>query len=623
MCGICGIFAPGHEAGDLQSRVQKMCDAMIHRGPDDEGIYAEEGFAMGARRLSIVDLNNGHQPFVTPDNAAIGIMNGEIYNYKELREKEKKKGYRFLSECDTEAMLAHIHNNGIDSVASLNGIFTIAYWNRKNKSLFLARDHVGIKPLYVYAKNSIVAFASELKALLASDMIEKELSYPDISAFLSLAYIPGHKSPFKDVTMLPPGTFMSISNERKNLRRYWKIGEIKQEEISSPEDSIRTLIRECVHRQLTGDVPIGVLLSAGLDSSIVLKKMVEIYKGQIHTFTARFEDENYDEGKIAGLTSGEYATIHHEINCRPKDIKDNFNKIVHATDGLIANTAAFPIYMVSKLAGEYLKVVMTGIGGDELFFGYPTYQADQLAKFFRKLPLGILGLLKNSANLIPTSHRKVSFEYKLKKFFEGACLTPEKAHFWWRTIITDNELSNLMHKDVLLYGNNAWHAFEEAFKQSSAEDFLQQTAVCDFETWLACMALPMNDNCSMAHSLEMRVPLLDIRLVERVFSIPRPQRFIWKTKKLMRKAVRKDLSSLLLKQPKRGFHIPLASWLCGDLKDFMLDRLSPASLATLDFITPAPVQQLITDHLKKRVDNNYRIWNLLVLSEWCHQFIGI
>lgn len=626
MCGICGIFAPDRTEAELAERVTRMCASMVHRGPDDEGIFAENGLALGVRRLSIVDLAHGHQPFHTPDGTGVGVMNGELYNYRDLRASEAERGYAFTSECDTEVTLACLHRERAEALPGFRGVFSLAYWNRADASLLLARDHLGVKPLYLHSREErgerLLVFASELKALLASGLVAPELDPSAVRSFLAVGYTPGHRAPIAGVCQLPPASCLRVDSSTCLEARYWRHPDPEESGTPASAADLRERVAAAVSGQLTGDVPIGLLLSAGLDSSAVLRHMRQSYRGTLHTFTARFEDPRFDEGDVAAASAAESGTEHHEVRCGPMDLAEQFPHVVRATDGLIANTAAFPIYMVNRLAGRHLKVVLSGLGGDEMFFGYPTYQADQLAALTRRLPAVLLRAAGAAVDCLSVSHGRVSLDYKLRKFLEGAAMAPEKAHYWWRTIFTDGGRQQLL-VEAADGDDAAWAAFEAAFRLSEATDFLHRATVCDFETWLACMALPMNDGCSMAHSVEMRVPLLDVELVEAVFRVPRRQRFVWRKKALFRAMYRRELSREVLRQPKQGFHIPLAAWLCSELKPFMLERLAPDALAAagLGFVRPDSVATLVQDHLSRKVDNSYRLWDLLVLGEWCRQFV--
>ena len=626
MCGICGIFAPGRKQAELAERVAGMCASLVHRGPDDEGIFAEDGIALGARRLSIVDLAHGHQPFHTPDGAGVGVMNGEIYNYRDLGAAEADRGYEFTSQCDTEVMLARLHREGVEALPGFRGIFALAYWDRAAGCLLIARDHLGVKPLYFHTREErgerMLVFASELKALLASGLVDPELDLTAARSFLTVGYIPGHRAPITGVRQLPPASSLRVDASTCREARYWHHPDPDEVGDAVSAADLRDRVEAAVAGQLTGDVPIGLLLSAGLDSSAVLQHMRQAYRGPLHTFTARFDDPRFDEGDVAAGSAAESGTEHHEVRCGPADLAEHFPSVVRASGGLIANTAAFPIYMVCRLAGQHLKVVLSGLGGDEMFFGYPTYQADQLAAITRRFPRGFLRAVGGVVDCLPVSHGRVSLDYKLRKFLEGAAMGPEKAHYWWRTIFTDNDRRQLL-EGATDGEDAAWAAFEAAFGLSGAADFLHRATVCDFDTWLACMALPMNDGCSMAHSVEMRVPLLDVQLVEAVFRVPRRQRFVWRKKGLFRAMYRGHLRGEVLRQPKQGFHIPLAGWLCDQLKPFMVERLAPHALAEagLDFVRSAYVETLVQQHLSHEADNSYRLWNLLVLGEWSRQFV--
>lgn len=622
MCGICGILDPDSPKDHLRDSVSRMCAALLHRGPDDEGLYVEDGFAMGVRRLSIVDVDGGHQPFTTPDSTAAAIMNGEIYNFAALRAAAGQQGYAFRSRCDTEAMLAHLHLHGIQGLADLHGIYTLVYWRSNEKRLLLARDPLGVKPLYLYRRGQRVVFASEIKALLASGMVPRDLDLTGIASFFGLGYFPGCHAALADVQSLPPAGWVEFSASGMKAGDFSRLpppaDRLPAGDLSA---QVADRIRLAVRGQLTGDVPIGVLLSAGLDSNTVLHCMREVHNGPLRTYTAAFSDPRFDESDVAAASARQYRTDHTVVQCSAQDLVACFSDLIATTGNLIANTAAYPIYRVCQAAGKDLKVVLSGLGGDELFFGYPTYQADRLAALLRPLPAFAVGLLQGVAARLPVSHGRVSWDYKARKFFSGIGLSPELTHYHWRTIFEAWELRGLLPGLPPEAAEAGAHVFRAAFANAAGTDLLHQANLCDFATWLAGMALPLNDSYSMAHSVELRVPLLDPGLVDWILRLPRSTRFTWRLKPLLRRSVRHLLRDDLCRQPKQGFHIPLASWLCREMRPFLQERLLDPSFQQLALINQDRVACLVEEHLARRADHSYRLWNLLVFGEWHRTFI--
>ncbi|MEO6025329.1 MAG: asparagine synthase (glutamine-hydrolyzing) [Candidatus Binatia bacterium] len=620
MCGIVGQFNHGDGTPMGGDALHRMCAAIVHRGPDHEGHFVDGAFGMGMTRLSINDLEGGHQPLGNEDGSVMVVCNGEIYNSPELRAELEGRGHRLGSHSDV-AVIPHLYEEyGEDFVRHLDGMFAVALWDKRNRRLVLARDRIGIKPLYVATRHGAVAFASEITALMAGGWCE-ELDLTSLHHYLSLGYIPAPGSIFAGVRKLEPGTQVTFSADRAPVEhRYWQLRFAPETPARRDEEyieEVREALRAAVKSHLLSDVPIGVFLSGGVDSSGLVGLMSEHATQRIQTFSVGFEEKSFDELSLARQVAARYGTDHHEIVVRPDALRV-LPALVHHFGEPFADSSAVPVYYVSELAAQSVKVVLSGEGGDEVFAGYETYLAGKLAAVYRRLP-GVVGrtLLPAVVRRLPVSHGKVSFDYKAKRFVAGANLPLADGHFWWKVVLSEAaqaELCVAAARDPHLETAALYRA---AATTAGSDDWLARLQAIDANIYLPDDILTKADRMSMAHSLEARVPYLDTKLVELAARLPSDVKLRRFSKKwILKQALAKHVPASILDGKKRGFNVPVASWLRGDLHDMVADVLSPAALRRVGLFEPAYVQRLMTEHDSMQADNSRQLWTLLVFMNW-------
>jgi asparagine synthase (glutamine-hydrolysing) len=621
MCGIAGEMrlSPGERPSP--ERVRAMCDVMVHRGPDSFGDYVQDEVGLGMRRLAIVDVDGGQQPLGNEDGSVQVVCNGEIYNAPALMRALEARGHRFRTRSDVE-VIAHVYEEeGPDVAAKLDGMFAFALWDARKHRLVLGRDRVGIKPLYVSRVGDRLVWGSEPKCLIAGGL-DPQIDFQALHDYLTLGYVPGPASIFAGVEQLPPGHVLVASPGREpQLRRYWSLrGHVaptpeRRSEADWQGELVRTL-RGAVESHLMSDVPLGVFLSGGVDSGSIVALMHELRVSPIRTFTIGFEEKSFSETDTAREVAKRYGTEHHELIVRP-DAVALLPRLVRSFDEPFADSSAIPVYHVSELARCHVKVVLSGEGGDEVLAGYETYRARRVASLYARLPQAIGGrLVPAMVRRLPVSHAKVSFDYKAKRFVTGAYLPPAAGHLWWKTILDDDAKAALYADGVARDVQPTVRLFESLFAESDGDE-LDRLQYLDANLYLPADILVKVDRMSMLHSLEGRVPFLDRSMVELSRRIPSRLRLRGMTTKyLLRRAMADRLPPSVVNGKKRGFNVPMPSWLTGGLRDFTRDVLSPQRLRRQGLFKPAAVERLVSDHLARRLDHSRAIWTLLVLSVW-------
>ncbi len=620
MCGIVGQFNLGDGRPIGEDALRRMCAAIVHRGPDHEGLFVDGDCGLGMTRLSINDLAGGHQPLGNEDGSIVVVCNGEIYNSPELRRELEARGHRFASHSDV-AVIPHLFEEyGEDFVRHLDGMFALALWDTRTRRLVLARDRLGIKPLYVATRAGGVAFASEITALMAAGWCD-DLDLTSLHHYLSLGYIPAPGSIFSGVRKLEPGTQVTFTAGRTPVeRRYWQLRFAPESPVRRDEEYVEEVLaalRAAVKSHLLSDVPIGVFLSGGVDSSGLVGLMSEQATQRISTFSVGFEEKSFDELDLARQVATRYGTDHHEIVVRPDALRV-LPALVHHFGEPFADSSAVPVYYVSELAHRNVKVVLSGEGGDEVFAGYETYLAGKLAALYRRLP-GVVarGLLPAVVRRLPVSHAKVSFDYKAKRFIAGATLPLADGHFWWKVVLSEAaqaELCVAAARDPHLETAALYRA---AAERAGSEDWLARLQAIDAHIYLPDDILTKADRMSMAHSLEARVPYLDTRLVELAARLPSDVKLRRFSKKwILKRALADYVPPAILQAKKRGFNVPVATWLRNDLRDMVGDVLSPAALRRTGLFEPGYVQRLIQEHGGMQADHSRPLWTLLVFMNW-------
>lgn len=606
-----------------------MTGCLAHRGPDGDGYYLEGPVAFGHRRLSIIDLSAaGRQPMANDSGDVVITYNGEIYNYRELRAELEDLGYQFQSHTDTEVILRGYEAWGEACVERLNGMFAFVIYDRKNELLFLVRDRLGVKPLYYYLDEGKLIFASELKAILADGSVSREFDYESLGDFFSLNYIPPPRTPFQKIRQILPGHFGIWQNSSLKCRQYWDVNFDKVNANSSSENEIipqlLELVKNSVSLRLVADVPVGAFLSGGLDSSTVVHFMRQFATGPLKTFSVRFAEKSYDEGDYAWEMARLLETEHHEIFCQARDLSNLLKKSVWHADNLTADVSNIPILLVSQLASEHVKVVLSGDGGDEVFAGYPTYQADRLAGYYKRVP----GWLRNrvvepAVRALPASSAKLSLDYKARKFVEGAGLSPARAHYTWRTIFTSDEKQDLLSRDfaAAINGRSPAETWEDLFASAKNISDMEKGFYSDYKTFLSGSILPKVDTMSMANSLEAREPLLDYQLVEYMAHVPTSLKMKGLTTKyLFKKAMSTILPERVVYRKKAGFHTPIASWFRGELRPLVDEILSPENILSRGMLNSAFVERLKREHFEGKANHSYKLWGLMNFGVWMDHY---
>jgi asparagine synthase (glutamine-hydrolysing) len=610
VCGICGI-ASARGAVD-RDRLASMSATLAHRGPDSEGSFLDGGVGLAARRLAIIDLEHGDQPLANEDGTCTVVQNGEIYNYAELTHELERRGHRFRTRSDTETIVHAYEQWGLDFADRLRGMFAVAIWDARERRLVLARDRFGIKPLYYRDVDGELAFASELDALPPG-----EIDPAAVDAFLAFNSIPAPLSIFREIRKLPPGRLLVWQAGEVELRRFARPGPLaprEGEDEAALLEECRARLRDSVRAHLVSDVPVGVLLSGGVDSGALAALAAEESREPVRTFSIGFEETSFDELAGARTVARRYGTQHRELVLRP-DAALLLPALASAFDEPFADSSALPTYLVAQLAAEDVKVALSGEGGDELFGGYYTYVADLLAERFGGLASRALPLVER----LPTSTRRVSFDYKAKRFARAAHLPPLERHHGWKEIFTAAERTALTGRPA------AWDpvsTLRERFAETEGHDLLTRLQDVDLGTYLVDDLLVKTDRASMAWSLEARVPFLDTVVSNFALSLPPSQRVRGLEKKrLLRRALEPLLPRQVVHGRKRGFSIPAAAWLRGELEPFARETLSPGTLDRQGLLQPAAVNRVLDDHVDGRADLSRQLWSLLSLTLWYERHV--
>ena len=582
---------------------------LVHRGPDSEGTFLDGDVGIAARRLSIIDLETGDQPLANEDGSVRVAQNGEIYNYRELRAELAAKGHRFASHGDTE-VIAHLYEEyGLDFAARLRGMFALAIWDARERRLVLARDRFGIKPLYYRDEADELRFASELRALPRGEVDPEALE-----AYLAFNFVPAPYSIFNGTYKLPPGHLLVWTEGRARLDRFARphpvdASELRKESAEALAEELRARMRDSVRAHLVSDVPVGVFLSGGVDSSLLAALAAEESTGPLRTFTIGFEERSFDETAGARKVAERYATNHRELVLRPEP-ELLLRALAEAFDEPFADSSALPTYLVSQLAAEDVKVCLSGEGGDELFGGYYTYAADLLAS--RLGP--IARLARPFAELLPSSNARISFDYKAKRFTRSAHLPPLERHHGWKEIFAPDVRAELRAR---LSDFDPVDLLRARYAETERAEPLARLQDVDLGIPLVDDLLVKTDRSSMAHSLEARVPFLDTTVSNLALALPRRLRVTGLNKKvLLRRAAEPLLPREVVHGKKRGFSIPAAAWLRGELEPFAREVLAPGVLRRQGFFAPEVVAGLLDRHAARKEDLSRQLWGLLAFTLW-------
>jgi len=570
MCGIAGKldWKPKRKRGS----VVDICNHIVHRGPDGEGVVDLQYITLGHQRLSILDLSEkAKQPMVSANGRYYITYNGEVYNFMELRELLIKCGYVFKTTSDTEVVLYAYAEWGAECLKRFNGMYSIAIWDKKYNELFLARDRFGKKPLYYYMNDrKELTFSSELTALISDQTIPKNISYEALNCYLAIGYILSPMTLYEDVYKLEPATYLLISNKGEKITKvkYWNYADTFRKKTSEDEHSIaenlKSMLEVSVKRRMISDVPVGAFLSGGIDSSSIVSLMKKHHEGELHTFSVGFRQESYNEMQDAERTAKWISTIHHNHICEVTNGLDFINIAINGFDEPFADNSLIPTYEVSKLASQYVTVALSGDGADELFAGYLTYKADKYYYYFRFLPKLLRKALLKIGTSSAHSRKKLNWGYKTKQFFHGALHSPEEAHYLWRIFFHPEERIAILGEEYreLVYDSDPFYLFKKYYDAAKDLNELDRNLYVDGMTWLPDDILVKVDRASMQHSLEVRCPYLDVDLVSYAASIPAELKLKgMKSKYILKKALKDIVPDFVLNRKKSGFNAPVGSWI--------------------------------------------------------------
>jgi asparagine synthase (glutamine-hydrolysing) len=619
MCGIAGFVGVSDSSVAPGARLQSMCDAMVHRGPDDAGVLVDERVALGMRRLSIIDLDGGHQPISNEDGSVRVVFNGEIYNYRELRQHLVGKGHRFSTAGDTEVIVHLWEEVGLEFPKYLNGMFAIALHDQRQQKIVLVRDHVGVKPLYYAYRDGTLVFGSEVKVLLASKLVRRELDVDALGQFLAWEYVPGEKTLLRDVRKLRPSEILELdlASGTTRLSTYWDIPESCPGLHTSEkdwEDEVDATVRDCVRRQLISDVPLGAFLSGGVDSSLVVAAM----GSGARTFSIGFDDPTYNEVPWSQCVARSLGVVHRVDVLKPC-AKELFDRLMHFMDDPIGDFSIFPTYLVSRLAREDVKVVLSGDGGDELFGGYETYRAAEAAHAWEGVPLmlrkGVVEPVVRACRPRAAKHGMINMA---KRFVEGLEQEEDLGHARWRVFAGEATRARLFTADARRKMTTPVGAhISDLRRRAGARDERDRALYVDVRSYLVDNCLVKVDRMSMACSLETRVPLLDRGLVELAFRLPSWLKYSARnTKILLKRVARRHVPAQCVDRPKQGFSIPIKNWLKESFRPLVDDLLAPARIAADGLFEPAMIEQLKRDHFENRANNSHLLWTLMVFHDW-------
>ena len=614
-----------------------MNKQIVHRGPDDEGYYFKGKIGLAARRLSIIDLETGHQPLPSYSKNNWITYNGEVYNFPELRKELEAKGYKFRTKTDTEVIVNLYEAYGTAFVERLRGMFALGIYDIKNDRLILARDHVGIKPLYYCLKpgNKNLVFGSEIKSILKYPGIPREIDPEAVDFFVTLEYIPAPFSIFKHIRKLPAGHFLTYERGILQIKKYWDVhgeesggdsGSGESANFNELKERFHALLKESVKMRMISDVPLGAFLSGGIDSSSIVAAMSSLSDRKIKTFSIGFEEKSYSELEYSSIVSRLFDTDHYTKNLSP-DIQELVLNLAEFWDEPLGDFSNFPTYLVSRTAREKVTVVLSGDGGDEIFGGYEHYIAQKIARFIDfSLFRPFHKLLAGTTHLFPPSELKKGFVNRVKRFSEGLQNTYKNRHFRWMIFLSNLQKRKLYSPDFFcsdyIKSLPSRIPFDGYFENSGQFEGINRDLYLDFKTYMVDNILVKVDRMSMATSLEARVPLLDYKMVEFAFSLPSRFKLGGTTTKwFFKKVMEGILPQEIIYRRKEGFSIPIKNWLKNELKDLMVEYLSEKRVKEAGFFNFSYIEKMINEHLGNKQNHAHRLWALILFNLWREKYL--
>lgn len=623
MCGIAGFFGQGSE-----QTLKNMTRTLRHRGPDDEGFYYKENVGLGHQRLSIIDLSpEGKQPMSNEDGTITIAFNGEIYNFKDLK-KQLKKAHKFKGQTDTEVIVHLYEEIGTEVFKRLNGMFALAIYDKRCNKIIIARDRMGKKPLYWGLVNNNFIFASELKAIMQYPGFNQEINMPALSKYLLFEYVPTPNTILKGIKKLEPGTYLEFDGKNIKKEKYWQISFNKIFDNISEAEAITQLdskLRDAVRTRLVSDVPLGVLLSGGIDSSAIAYYAQMASKQKIKTYSIGFKEASFDESKHARAVAKHLGTDHYETVLSAKDSLDFIPQIADLLDEPMADASIVPTYLLSKFTREHVTVALGGDGGDELFCGYDTFVAQRMADIYEKIPHLIQEIIEKIVNILPTSFSNISFDFKAKSFIKGIKEDRKYRHQKWLGSFDQAQQKELFTNDAykMLTGHNIYENIDDQLFEYQAEPFYNQLIYFYLRFYLMDDILVKVDRASMFNSLEVRAPFLDVNVVNFVNSLPLDFKLNgFKTKYILKKLMQDKLPNEIINRKKKGFGMPIAEWFNNDLKPLLTDMLSPEKIKKEGLFNYQYIEKILKDHFSCRVDNRKLIWTLLIFQMWREKWLN-
>lgn len=629
MCGIAGWANLDSKESSQNSEtvLHSMCEKMTHRGPDSEGLWTDEKVALGMRRLSIIDLHTGEQPVYNEDKQVVVVMNGELYNFREVRARLEKRGHKFETNTDTE-ILPHLYEEyGEDLVEHLNGMFAFALWDKNKEKLIIARDRFGEKPLYYGIFDEKLIFASEPKVLLAHPAINPEINLQALRQYLSFDYVPAPLSIYKNIYKLPAAHLLTIEKGEVKTRRYWNLTFEKNGNAPSIEkaaEDLRELLADAVRMRLVADVPLGILLSGGVDSSTVAAFATQFSSEKVKTFSIGFEEDSFDESKFARQVAKHLGTEHYEEKLSVQTAADLIQEIGTWLDEPMSDGSLIPTFLLSRFVRKHVTVALGGDGGDEIFAGYPMYFGHKVASIYAAIPQFLRNnLIEPIVNNLPVSNKNLSFDYKAKRFVAASKFDLVTRHHSWFGSFPIDWQEDLLSRNVLENtSGDIYKGAKDLLKICDARNEIEQMQFLDMNFYMAEDILTKVDRASMAVSLEVRAPFLDPRVAQFAAQMPVEYKLRGrKGKYILKKAVEPFLPKNILHRPKKGFGIPIAEWLKGRLNPLMHDLLAPKRLKEQGLFNEKFVQKLIEEHETNSASHHKQLWTLLVFQLWFDNFL--
>jgi asparagine synthase (glutamine-hydrolysing) len=622
MCGIAGVVSATRESNITEAVVREMCDRIIHRGPDDEGILVQDGAGLGMRRLSVIDLSGGHQPVFNEDRSAWIVYNGEIYNFPKLRPELEKRGHRFYTKCDTEVIIHLYEEMGADCVQKLRGMFALAIYDKTKRKLILARDRLGKKPLHYALVKDKLYFASEIKSILAVAPELAEVNSQGLLEYLYFGYVPDPITAFTGIQKLPPGHLLEFENGKIAIRQYWDLPQYNTHTPKSEEECLEELearLLEATRIRLISDVPLGAFLSGGTDSSTIVALMARASSGPVKTFSIGFTRDDFNESKYARIVAQKFGTEHHEMILEP-DVVQTVEHLTSTLEEPFGDSSMLPTYYVSQMARKHVTVALSGDGGDEVFAGYDRYRIHSDRRIFERVPESARRFFRDRLfQLLPRTMKGRKFSYNVslpwrERYVDGLSFVP--------AFERDTPLLSDDFREVLRRSDDPQNVLMRYFAKAPAQDPVSELLYVDTKTYMVGDILTKVDRMSMLNSLEVRVPILDHQFVEWVTGLP-PE---WKLRGSKQKYILRKLAERVgvpreaLDRPKQGFALPLVHWMRNELKETLMILLEPRALQR-GYFEAAGVRKLMNDHLYGGRVFTSRIWRLLMFELWHRNFL--